>query len=54
MVIAHPNSPGWSTFERREVDLGKQSPRPDKRHNGGTPVPSLLSPGQQHISPRRT
>ena len=32
-------------FERREVDLSKQSLRPDKRHSGGAPVPSLLTRG---------
>jgi hypothetical protein len=32
-------------FERREVDLGKQSLRPDQRHNGGAPVSSLFARG---------
>ena len=32
-------------FERREVGLSKQSLRPDKRHSGGAPVPSLLTRG---------
>ena len=32
-------------FERREVDLGKQSLRPDQRHRAGAPVPSLFARG---------